>query len=197
MCVIRFIKNILDIKNILGMQRVPVPMPAYAANEYVMRTARTDNIDYTPTFTGTLTVSIPGDSDTYPSSYSGTELSIFDLSENTDVVLTGHVLVVTFHSGANVKMLAINDTITSLYLADNVETLDLRNASSISSYNVTGDNVSVLYAKADSTINRNISVAVINNSSISHGVVWVDRTQTYAAAVVAAAELRGWTVYDL
>ena len=190
----RFVKNILDVKNVLGMERALAPYPA---NELVMRAAANGNVDYTATFTGDLTVQANSETDTYPDTYSGVQIGVTDVVANTDIVLTGNITKIFFVGSANISMLVVNNTTTYFAVSQNMKILDLRNADLISGYVINTDNLSQVYAIANTIAQKNISVTMITNSSISNGTLWIDNMQTYAADVITAAIAKGWNVYYL
>lgn len=201
---IRFIKKILDIKNILGMQRTPIPtpLPAYPANQFVMRSDVLIN-DVTPTFTGSqmwLTVTEYGNTHTYyfPQVASGNVLQVAT-DIGTDAIFEQGNITDMDLSAADVNFVAVNDTVQNITINNNLRTLDLRNAAvltSVAAYPSFPYGVRELYARATDIIRREISKSFINNSP-DGGVLWIDRTQTYAADVIAAAEAHNWTIYDL
>ena len=173
-------------------------MPAFPAYQVVMRTMTTGTLDYTPTFTGVLTVSANGYTETYGSAYSGTELSMLDLPAGTDVILTGNITMVTFHPDANVSMLAMSNKIRTISgLSGNISILDLRNLADapILLYGET-NNIRELYATSLGSLYL-VNVDMIDHSTVTDGVLWIDRTQAHAADVIAEAEAKGWRVYDL
>lgn len=190
---IRFITHILDVLNVLGMQRV-VPMPTHPANELVMRAAADGNVDYTATFTGNLIVQANGETDTYPDTYSGIQIGVAGVAANTDIVLTGNITKIFFLGMANISMLVVNNTTTNFAVSQNMKILDLRNANLISGFVINSDNLSQVYAIANTIAQKNISVDMITNSSVSNGILWIDGSQTYAADVIAAAQAKGWMV---
>lgn len=196
---LRWLTHILDIKNLLGMQRIPLPMPIYPPDEFVMRALNDDVLDFTPNFTGTLTVRVGEDEDTYPVGYSGAEISVGPISAGTDVILTGNITSVSLLHGANVQLLSINDTVDFVSLADNITVLDLRNGSNVLMYDLSISNVNVreLYANARTIVLKSLSTNVINGSTVADGIVWVDRNEPDIAQVITAAENKGWTVYEL
>lgn len=202
---IRFLTHILDIKNLLGMQRTPIPtpLPVYPANQFVMR-SDTINTDVTPVFTGSsinLTVTESGVTHTYnfPSIASGTQIHI-TADPGTDIIWEGALQRIAFNNvPSGISFVALNDTMDQLYdIDDETRTLDLRNGAAFTIFfertSVLG--ITELYARADTSQIKNVSVVAIN-ASPDGGVLWIDRTQPYAADVIAAAEAHNWTIYDL
>ena len=179
------------------MQRIPVPMPIYPPDEFVMRALNDGGLYFTPNFNGTLTVRFGESEDTYPAAYSGTEIGVDPISADTDVILTGNITSVSFHHAANVQLLSINEDTLFVSLADNITVLDLRNGTNVSSSDLSICNVRELYANASNPAMTSLSVNVINSSSVVDGIVWVDRDDLNVAQVITAAENKGWTVYEL
>lgn len=200
---IRFIKNILDIKNLLGMQRVvpPTPPEPYPANEIVLRT-NGNTVTFTPVFTGSITVRYTYNGTntevTYGNVWSGQQMSSYS-DYGTDFIIIGNVTQIEV--GADVEFLSYGNTIDYLYLyvvdSPNLRILDLRNLVSISSYAISyACNINTIYANATTSEIKDFTVSAINGSP-DGGVLWIDRTQTYAADVIAAAQAHNWTIYDL
>ena len=189
----RFVKDILDVKNVLGAQRVQ-PIPSFDPSLIVLRAAINDNVDYTPTFIGTLTVQAKGETATYPDSYSGVQIGVLDMIANEDVLLSGNISNIFLLNSANVSLLAINNTATFFAITRNIKTLDLRNATSITGFVIREDNLNQIYAIANNITQKNISCDMINSSGSIGGILWIDNSQTYADDVIEAARLKGWTV---
>ena len=201
---IRFLTHILDIKNLLGMQRTPTPtpLPAYPANQFVMRSIVANNT-FTPVFTGDLLVTTTHGGITstisIPDTSSGTYV-IIATDPGTDIILEGALQRIAFNNvPSGISFVALNDTMDQLYdIDDETRTLDLRNGAAFTIFfertSVLG--ITELYARADTSQIKNVSVVAIN-ASPDGGVLWIDRTQPYAADVIAAAEAHNWTIYDL
>lgn len=195
------ILNILDIKNLLGMRR---PIPAYPQDEFVFKTNGSQvgltffvgNETYLTYINGGETIT-----NTYPPSGSAYNETI-TADAGTDAVFSGV-------NANNLSAIGITDGVTfvsfnrSLQVPVNpvssLKTMDLRNMYSIM-YNVSievSNNISTLYAKAEITDHRDICVTYINYSTVTNGVLWIDKTQAYANDVIAAAQAKGWRVYGL
>ena len=197
---IRFIKNILDIKNLLGMQRTipPVPDPAYPANQFVLRSQISGLITFIPIYNGTLHmqytqggVVIETDS---PSGNSGTTFAIFnDIGE--DLVITGNLEQITINGG--VDFVAVNNTVDTIFdVGLDTAVLDMRNADNLVGLLPAITNIRTLYAIANNSTQRTLCKQIIDNG-IDGGVLWIDRTQAYAMQVIASATAHSWTVNDL
>lgn len=201
MCVIRFIKNILDIKNILGMQRAPVPDPVHPANQVVIRNAVAGDMKFVPYFTGTITVYRPGFAPMdVPDTQSGIPVYELDLQADTDIVLTGNIDYIEFESDANVRMFALNNTIHQLRIPmpESLEVLDLRNAeNSMAVYAFDTYYGREVYVNSENIESAGLGKYVIEHNTINDGILWIDRTGAYAEETIAMAEAKGWTVYDL
>lgn len=198
---IRFIKNILDIKNLLGMQRriQPVPDPAYPANELVLRTSGS-YLTFAPVFFGTIDIqsTYGGVTNTtqYTDSLSGTTFGIF-ADPDTDVIITGNVTDITTDNTAS--FMAVNNTQNGYVLTNGITKLDLRNADDSNFWDgstVGTISVETLYAKATTPVLYTACRQVINNSPTG-GVLWIDQTDAYWVGVVNAAQAQGWTIYNL
>ena len=175
------------------MQRI-TPMPQYPANELILRAAADGNVAFTPTFTNTLTLKYGLTTDNYPQTLSDTEISATGVSAGDDVIVTGNVSFLRLPDGANVSVLVLSDTITEYYLMQNIEVVDLRNAKSYISVWLYYDNVREIYAIANTTAQKHNSIAIINQSTVTNGTLWINASQLYAADVMAAAMAKGWSV---
>ena len=195
---IRFIKNILDIKNLLGMQRPiqPIPDPAYPANEMVLRT-NGNTVTFTPIFTGTIYYRYTYNGTTsvspYTDDYSGMAFSNY-CDNGTDVVITGNVTQIDVDN--DIEFVALNNTVANLSIFSSVKTLDLRNADSLLGIGYMPFGVETLYVKATILNLQGLARTVINFSP-NGGTLWINPNDTYAADVIAAAEAKGWTIYNL
>ena len=196
---IRYIKDILDIKNILGAQR-PQPLPAYPADQVVIRAHTTTTIQYKPIYTGDLRVLYTyggvDREDIVPDTLSGV-MAACACDPGTDVVLIGNVTQVTDFN-AYVDFYAASNTITYIRVYDHIKTLDLRNADLLGSWGFSPScAVETLYAIATTSWLSGISQSIISSSSVADGVLWIDRTQPYADSVITTARAKGWKVYYL
>lgn len=195
------ILNILDIKNLLGMRR---PIPAYPQDEFVFKTNGSQvgmtffvgNETYLTYISGGTTIT-----NTYPPSGSAYNETI-TADAGTDAVFSGV-------NANNLDAIGITDGVTfvsfnrSLQVPVNpvssLKTMDLRNMYG-AIYNAVievSNNISTLYAKAEITDHRDICVTYINYSTVTNGVLWIDKTQAYANDVIIAAQAKGWRVYGL
>lgn len=191
---IRFIKNILDVKNILGMQRA---LPTYPANELILRAATDGGIMFTPTYNGDLTVQVAGNTYTYSNAYSGSYIGVSGVTVNTDVRITGDVRTIGIPENmANINFLAIPNGVWGLEISEGLKVIDLRNANDIG-YNQffwNGDDVDTLYAIANNNNQRRVSRDIIQNSTVADGTLWINAAQAYAQDVIAAAKSKGWRI---
>ena len=195
---IRFVKDILDVKNIIGMQRVQ-PDPAYPAGELVLRSVE-HYFYYIPYYTGYLTYSGIDQTDhviggSIPDTYSGQADFISSVKPDSDFIFRGDIVQLDLvDSGNNISFVAVNNTLYQLDIQNDVQTLDLRNADNIQSIGTQPFGVTTLYAIANNAMQRGVCTTIINNSP-DGGILWIDHTQAYAAAVIAAAISHGWHVY--
>ena len=197
---IRYIKDILDIKNILGAQ--PTPLPLRPANETVIHALA--NTTITPYFTGTLTIKrvVNGTESTITrnSSQSGIGWN-FPSDRNTDVIITGNlqkIEIAQHHGGTDYQ--AIADTVEELVINGAAGVIDLRNANAIQAASISGaltKGTKVLYANATTADAKSACISIINGSNVAYSTLWIDRTQPYAQDVIAVAKAHGWRVYYL
>jgi len=186
---IRFIKNILDIKNILGMARALAPYPA---NELIIRSNGQGDLEFIPVYTGTLTIVQGANTNYYPDTLSGTGF-IIPANEGDSITITGNITGLDMH-GFDSDLLAVNDSLVDLKIAERLYIVDLRNADQIQNFTYDADEVDTLYAIADNAAQKDVCVAIITNSSVSNGTLWIDGAQAYAADVIAAAQAKGWRI---
>ena len=208
---IRFITNILDIKNILGMQRAlppappaPTPDPELVANINAIRT-QDGNPKICMAFSGNITIQgiYQGSSFTItlPDGWSGAEIPNIYADPETDVTAQGAITDVIIYNYYGYNYVAISDTVTAVIFADSLAdalyTLDLRNAASLSSLPSSGALfINRIYALATNENVANSIASLISNSTIANGEVWINNEDAYAAEIVAAAAAKGWTVYS-
>ena len=195
------ILNILDIKNLLGMRR---PIPAYPQYELVLKAESTPiNLAF---FVGSSAdlIYISGGAEittTYPSTGHLTNIFV-PADPGTNIVFAGspnNIGALGIFSG-DVSYISVNAALQVPVVAPvSLKTMDLRNMYS-AMYNASievANNISTLYAKADTTDHRDICVTYINYSTVTNGVLWIDKTQAHANDVIAAAQAKGWRVYGL
>ena len=194
---VRFITDILDVKNLLGMQRI-IPEPAYPVNETVMRFSGTtynfnvvagSSFDITRIYNGhpvTLHYTNPGN-------YTG------NMDEGTDIIVTG---ATDIEPGSGCNFVAFGNDLTAIRISSVWGVLfemDLRNAGDVHSFYTYSLNVVyTIYANAQYADLANFTQSVIEHSTMTtNGVLWIDPTEAYAASVITAAQTKGWTVYNL
>lgn len=202
---IRFILNILDIKNILGMQRVsPTPDPQTNFRDVFLKSSETGaysitasrivyqiELDYTDSDGISTTITTISDA-TFNISVLGDTIiklnngddnyywGIDKMDENTDYVsVSGKLDWIRTESGN----------------ADKLQYIDLRNAENLIELPI-AVNLKTLYAKATTETLRDLCLELLNNS-IVRGVLWIAESDTYAQDVVALARTKGWRVYYL
>lgn len=195
------ILNILDIKNLLGMRR---PIPAYPQDEFVLRAKSTPIvISFFIGNSSVLTYTSGGTEITtnYTSGSYGT-ISI-PADPGTDIVFGGNINNVNalgINSGDVIYISVERALQVPVVPVSSLKTMDLRNmyAAMYSASIEVVNNISTLYAAANTTDQRDICVTYINYSSVTNGgVLWIDKTQDYANDVIAAAQAKGWRVYGL
>lgn len=196
----RFVLDILDIQNILGMQRTQ-PQPAYDSDLIVLRS--NNPIVYTTlTFTGAITIyytynNVEQQEVRLANDWSGVYMPLPTADAETDIKIRGNITQADFSASANsIYFTAANDALTNLLIELPTKTLDLRNAAALNSIGYLPFGVETLYARATNTTERSMMWSVINNSPTG-GTLWIDRTQAYANDVISAAQARGWNVYNL
>ena len=196
---IRYIKKILDIKNILGMKRgVTPPDPPRNSKELFMH-SNDGSFSYTPYFTGDVNVTINEETIRLDESQSGTELTATSSSSVVQSWIVGETYRLNIASGAPVAIVAVNDSLRQLDITTTyLRTLDLRHAVMIEEIN--NDNlyntVYRLYAIALNNTQKDICTRLINESIFNNGELWIN-AEPYAADVIAAAVAKGWTVNGL
>lgn len=181
-----------------------VPEPAYNPNDYVLRSAITgsynvkvDHIISQIIVRYTSSAGIPGQE---VSSTFFTALNINTLT-NADIYVRNGNNLYNYESVIDDNTIFISpcNTVTDIsdYGACVVETIDLRNATALVNFAVTANNLRTLYANGSTVDLENICNNLIGNSSVSDGVLWINRADTYASSIIATAISKGWTVYDL
>jgi hypothetical protein len=203
---IRFIKNILDINNLLGMQRVVPPTPPTPIlNPQIEMRSVGGTCIFMPTFTsGELIVQYTSGGvlieEHYDTSYSGTAISVnVDGSylikiKNTDSNLTINAI----EAIQNINSVEIIDHVESVQIPQAVTTLNIQNASELETVIPTESQFGViaLYGRATNTDERDASKEVIdyNVNPGSICTLLIDSGETYAADVITTAITAGWNV---
>lgn len=203
---IRFIKNILDIKNLLGMQRVVPPTPPTPIGVPQIRLHSWTDCEFIPTFsTGELIVQY-GDGhgnlieERYDTSYSGTQIIINHDpgSYYIDIVnTTSRLLIDSIETLNNIDDVVINRNVLNVRIPQQVERLNFSNSYTLN-LTVTPTmslfNIMVLEAAAWSIEQRDACLAIINNN-IGPGTLYISADDPYAADVITAATAQGWEIY--
>lgn len=201
---IRFVKNILDVKNVLGMDRQPIPDPQYPANMTVIRSVANSTF---------LMLTLAGDVKvTYI--HNGSEVIVYLLRSlwsgvayrvtadpETDIKIEGNATGITINGAYKYSFVSIGNTIqstvgvnTSQYLT----TLDFRNSTALGGFTaIATAHVKTVYANASTPLLANIMTSVINGSLESDCKLYIDPNDAYAASVIATAESRGWEIHNL
>ena len=197
----RFVLDILDIKNILGMQRTQ-PQPAYDPDLLVLRCTTATAQNVTLYFTGAITIyytynGVEHQDVRLASDWSGVYMSLNAADAETDIKIRGNITQAGLdYPGNTIHMLAISNTVTVCAIRNNVLTLDLRNADLIQGFGYNPYGIETLYAVASTTDQRNLCTHVLTESPTG-GTMFIDDTDTYAAAVKTVAQAQGWNVYSL
>lgn len=204
---IRWIKNILDIKNLLGMVRNVPPDPQYDPNNIVIRTALNKTWLYLK-YTGTVSVGYTyggqsGFTEIFGPEFSETFKTV-DNDQGTDAIITGYITEITIRGTYKYEFLAIGNTVTHLKFygggsSADLHTLDFRNATNLASIGYSSNsipNISRIYTLADNAAELAIE-DFITNSNITDGELWINPNGTYASTIIAAAQTKGWSIYNL
>lgn len=179
------------------------PIPAYPQDEFVLRANSTPIvISFFIGNSSVLTYTSGGTEITtnYTSGSYGT-ISI-PADPGTDIVFGGNINNVNalgINSGDVIYISVERALQVPVVPVSNLKTMDLRNmyAAMYSASIEIPNNISTLYAAANTTDQRDICVTYINYSTVTNGVLWIDKTQAYANDVIAAAQAKGWRVYGL
>lgn len=189
------------------MQRVvppppPTPAPAYPAQQTVMRLISSAPSDFIAYFTGNMQMWVTRngatEAGTLGPEFSGTQIQTDPyqpLDAGSDIIIEGAITQLDVYDN-NTDFVAAGNTLNSLAVVSSVKTLDLRNADNLQSIGYVPFNIETLYAKATTTDLRNICTTVLQNSPTG-GTMFIDDTDTYAAAVKTVAQAQGWNVYSL
>lgn len=193
----RYPTHILDIKNLLGMQRTPVfpdPLqdPDVLVLMYTISGGYLDiqyagaDINVTETVGGTESTAV----------YTGSYIYLYGDADTYTKVFPD----VTRVNGISdeVKYMAINSTITATLLPADLEILDLRNASALTNVMLGyPSNLNRLYANCTNAALYAISKNAITNSGAT-GTVYIKRGETYTDALATDAINQSWEVvlYD-
>lgn len=202
---IRFIKNILDIKNLLGMQRVVPPTPIVDPQVYLTPSASNTFI---ATFTtGELIVQYLSGGvvieERYDTSYSGQPITVspdFN-SFGVNIINTDDRLTIdTIEILSGTHAVSIGNNVLNVRIPESIETLDAENAWLLETITNTDANYGMdsLRAYAETTDQRDAYIGVINNNVAPYGLtpsLYIDANETYAADVITAATAQGWYIY--
>lgn len=195
--------HILDVLNVLGGRRnIPTPDPQYPNNQFILQRGEgLPAVRMQPFYTGSLTTQWTengtGQEIISPSSQSGSVI-FTNGDPDTDIIFIGNITKVV--SGSGCIFAAANNTLTELDIsnAPNMNELDLRNGTLLSVLTVaTSNNIKTIYALANEIGVSNSIISIISTSTITDGVLWINPNDTYATSVIAAAEAKGWSVYNL
>ena len=190
----KLILDILGITNILGSRKTA---PAYSVDNTVLRTDGSSISYGIATANDTILKYIQGGvemTDTYTVPPYVRSIAI-QADENTDIVFDYGLAMISLNNG--VTFVAFGAYLEKpIVPVDTLRVLDLRNCVLPNYYSSieTPNNISTIYGIADNTINRDTTLAYLNYSTVSHGMLYIDHTQTYAQDVISAAAAKGWAV---
>lgn len=202
---IRWIQNILDIKNILWMDRVPpIPDPQTMHSRVYLKSSETGQ--YTIIVSRVVTywqvdyVDSDGN-EQIAFSASNPNLSISVLGGSVINIINGndHAFWGISQMDERTQYVSVSRRLnyirTGSGRADGLQYIDLRNAEDLMELPIAA-NLKTLYAKATTETLRDLCLTLLNNS-VSRGVLWISESDTYAQDVVALARTKGWKVYYL
>lgn len=191
------LKHILDPKNVLMSDRTPTPDPQYPTYQTIFRPVEESfvHLIFIAYYTGDLTVTYDGNTYTFDNSQSGHVNIISGIPAGDVAIFTGALSKFVITQIAD--YVAVGDTLIMINLMS-AGTIDLRNANNnlIGGIN-THAQTHTLYAKATSVSLKDLCLNILTNSTVSDGTLWINPSDTYAADVIAAAEAKGWSVYEL
>ena len=195
---IRFVKDILDVKNVLGMERLqPMPTPdaQTAADTIVLRSDAYDTQLNSIAFSGDLTIT---------ETQGGIPMvrvvdDSWDLQLHadigTDILIQGNMLVANDFTH-DITYISANNTIEDIrILGSPVQILDLRNAYAQHDFYIQGTTpLQCIYARC-----TNLAVALgfeyYFGITTYTGDIWINPYEEFAYRVMQAAQDAGWNVY--
>ncbi len=187
--------DIFDIFDIFGTSNVAPPEPLHPADELVLRGVANMVISFI--CTNQIQLKYGGNTYTY---FAGTYSNvILDNEANEDVILRGEVVDILSYTA--LEYACVSEYLINLQYNTYLRTIDCRNAGSdfVAIINNTPgqNNTDTVYAVANTPYQAETIVNQINNSSVSDGILYIDRTQPYADTITDAATAKGWRIYDL
>ena len=204
---IRFLTHILDIKNLLGMQRTTPPVPI--TDPQIRIHVSGASLMIIPTFTtGELIAQYTNGGELieerYDTSYSGVSINFNSTdagwwvniinTEDRDPIDT---IIIKNHADSVV----VRENVDNVKITDGVEVLNIENADNligVGAEDVPNFGVYYLFAIAQTAAQRDSCIDVITNNIHSGSAceLYIDNTQPYAADVITAATAQGWTIYQ-
>lgn len=194
---IRFIKNILDIKNILGMNRVS-PISPHDPEALFMH-SNDGMFTVTPYWNGTIHVQNYQEQYDLDESHSGEAITFGDSEDIVaQGIIFGDVYTLDIADDQKISHIAVSKYLEYFIINGYVRLADLRNGDALNRVvirNNTNDIVE-LYAIANNETQRDICVRILNTSPYEGtlATLWINAAQPYAADVIAAATAKGWTI---
>ena len=200
---IRFITHILDIKNLLGMQRNTPPMPIVC----VCKTSYINSCSLRLYFNGDQAEIVYNDYydaelKTLVATHSPYAIGI-NPDPDTDITISGDIYQLGVFGMEN---MIVGNTIQTLNFLENygwiecpLISIDLRNADNLHLVSATKPlaRLETIYANAKTSGLANISTQLINDAVLATGDVYVDVNEPYASTVITAANNKGWTIHYL
>lgn len=191
------LKHILDPKNVLMSDRTPTPDPQYPTDQTIFRPVEESfgHLSFIAYYTGDLTVTYDGNTYTFDSSQSGHMNIISGIPAGDVAIFTGAIS--QFVATQMGDYVSVGDTLTNVSLGS-IRIIDLRNANNnLIGHVSTHVPTHTLYAKATSVSLKDLCLDILTESTVSDGILWINPNDTYAADVIAAAQAKGWSVYEL
>lgn len=203
---IRFVKNILDITNILGMKRGnPEPDPVPDWQHVTLQSAETGsfyiNVGTVLTYAHVEYTNPDGKQKEAVSNYPP-QFNV-DVMQFTDILVSNGNNVYNWSRitvDINASYFAPSSRLLGVYLQSNgaLKKVDLRNANDNFSFlNESYEStIETIYARVASEHLLTEIERLIDGNSI-RGVIWIDKSEAYAEDMTTYARSKGWTVYEL
>lgn len=203
---IRFITDILDVKNLLGMQRaIPIPDPMYPmpanASQLGIKILSAGSFIFTPTSASAYIYADLYRGGIVVGNYlmnSGAVRTISSLQAGDVLIFTTSLTDLLIQNN-NTESIALNSDLAQLdvSICSGLKCVDFRNATSLLnsvSFSTSGD-IQLIY----DTANNNATQSAVNWLILNYtpGVLYIDPDGVYYSSLKTLAIARGWTVYDL
>lgn len=181
---------------------IPLPIPQYPNNQVVLQAEDTTLQYYISRSGGTaiqITRMLNGHTDVQYVTANNVWRTLVDVEAGTDIILEGVGGDIVQVQTNDATFICPSNTVTDINTQLAFKILDFRNASALTTFTYAGstNSLQALYGNSTNGAISYMQVSLIEQSTVSNGVLYINTAGYYAPQIITAAQAKGWSVVSI